>query len=282
MGSICILTDNAAQFTQPGFAGREDVWQIPYNLRLNGKIYANDEGLKSTSLPASAGISVQPALVIPDVAQIAQTLHDLSNKYQEIIAILTSSELNPLFARAEQAATLVRGKIPVTLIDSQSIALGLGMMVQSAAESAARGANGAEIERTIRRMVPRTYSLFSSAGLTYLYHAGFIDEGQAIIGEMLGVLPIFSLEEGKLSAIEKARNPRGILDFFQEFVDEFDHLQQIAFLQGASPFNHEAHLLREHVQAHFPRTPFTEHTINLPTAILFGPRTLGLVIVEGE
>jgi hypothetical protein len=72
------------------------------------------------------------------------------------------------------------------------------------------------------------------------------------------------------------------LDFFQEFLGEFDDLQQIAFLQGAAPFNHESHLLREHAQIHFARTPFTEHTINLPTAMLFGPRTLGLVILEGE
>jgi DegV family protein with EDD domain len=282
MGSICILTDNAAQFTQPGFAGREDVWQLSYTMRLNGSLYPDDEGLKSTSLPPSAGNGLQPALIVPDVKRIQETLHDLAGKYREIIAILTSSELTPLFASVEQAAVSVRGKIPVTLIDSQSIALGLGLMVQSAAEAAARGVNGVEIERSVRRMIPRTYSLFASAGLTYLYHAGFIDEGQATIGEMLGILPIFSLEEGKLSAIEKARNPRGVLDFFQEFLDEFDHLQQIAFLQGAAPFNHEAHLLREHAQIHFARTPFTEHTINLPTAVQFGPRTLGLVILEGE
>ena len=188
MGSICILTDNAAQFTQPGFSGREDVWQISYNVRLNGTIYPDDEGLKSTSLPASAGDGLQPALIVPEVKRIQETLHDLAGKYREIIAILTSSELTPLYASVELAAVSIRGKIPVTLIDSQSIALGLGLMVQSAAEAAARGVNGVEIERSVRRMIPRTYSLFASAGLTYLYHAGFIDEGQAIIGEMLRVV----------------------------------------------------------------------------------------------
>jgi DegV family protein with EDD domain len=282
MGSICILTDNAAQFTQPGFAGREDVWQLSFSVRLNGSVYPDDETIKSTSLPVSAGDGLLPTLLVPDVRHIQETLHDLAGKYREIIAILTSSELTPLFTAVEQASLSIRGKIPVTLIDSQSIALGLGLMVQSAAEAAARGVNGVEIERSIRRMIPRTYSLFASAGLSYLYHAGYIDEGQAAIGEMLGILPIFSLEEGKLSAIEKARNPRGVLDFFQEFLDEFDHLQQIAFLQGAAPFNHEAHLLREHAQIHFGRTPFTEHTINLPTAVQFGPRTLGLAILDGE
>ena len=135
------------------------------------------------------------------------------------------------------------------------------MMVQSAAEAAARGVNGVEIERSVRRMIPRTYSLFASAGLTYLYHAGFIDEGQATIGEMLGILPIFSLEEGKLSAIEKARNPRGVLDFFQEFLDEFDHLQQIAFLQGAAPST-----MRRICSANMPKFTLPGHlSLNTPS-----------------
>lgn len=282
MGSVCILTDSAAQFTQPGFAGRNDVWQIAYGVNLNGAVYSDDESMKSTALPPVAGSDLRPRLIMPEARHIQETFQELAGQYREIIVILTSSELTPLYPLVEEAAASIRGKLPVTLIDSQSTALGLGMMVQSAAEAACRGVKGAEIEHRVRRMVPRTYSLFASAGLSYLHQAGFIDEGQAVIGEMLGILPIFSLEEGKLSAIEKARNPRGVLDFFQEFMDEFDHLQQIAFLQGSAPFNHEAQLLREHAQIHFARTPFTEHTINLPTAVQFGPRTLGLVVLDGD
>jgi hypothetical protein len=72
------------------------------------------------------------------------------------------------------------------------------------------------------------------------------------------------------------------MDLFQEFLSEFDHLQHIALVQGAPPFNHESHILREHAQDHFPKTPFSEHTINLPLAILVGPRTLALMIMETD
>jgi DegV family protein with EDD domain len=225
---------------------------------------------------------LNPALIIPELDEIQQILQILTGQFREVIAILTSSELSPLFSQVEKAIAAIHGQSAITLIDSHTTALGLGLMIQAAAEAVSRGMVRADIERNIRRMIPRTYSLIASAGLSYMYHAGFIDEGQALIGEMLNILPIFSLEEGKLNSIEKARNPRGVLEFFQEFLGEFDNLQQIAILQGAAPFNHEAHLLREYAQIHFPRTPFTEHTINLQTATLFGPRTLGLVILEGE
>jgi DegV family protein with EDD domain len=282
MASLCILTDNAAQFTQPGFAGRDLVRQLQYGIRLNGRQYAENELPKSTSLPPSASEMLQPGLIVPSIEEIQHALMVLLEQHREIIVILTSTELSPIFSAVEHAVGAIRGHNAVTLIDSQSTALGLGLMVQSAAEASAHGASRMEIERLVRSQIPRTYSLLACAGLTYLYHAGYIDEGQALIGEMLGILPIFSFEEGRLNSIEKARNPRGVMEFFQEFLGEFDNLQQIAFLQGASPFNHEAHLLREFTQTHFARTPFSEHTLNLPTAVLFGPRVMGLVIVEGE
>jgi fatty acid-binding protein DegV len=98
---------------------------------------------------------------------------------------------------------------------------------------------------------------------------------------MLNLLPIFSLEEGSLSAVEKVRNYRGALDYFQEFLGEFDNLQHIAFLQGSPPA-HEAHLLRAAAQDLFPKTCFSEHTLNPPLAALLGPKTLGLFLLEAQ
>jgi DegV family protein with EDD domain len=282
MSSICILTDSAVQFTQPGFAGRMDVRVIPYDIHLRGEVFHDGEGMKATSLPYTVNDGLKPHLAIPAPDELLQFLQGLAEYYREIIAIFTSSELSGIFAQAEKAAATVKGQIPVTLIDSQTTSVGLGLLVQMAAESASLGLSGPEIERRIRKAVPRVYTLLCSAGLSYLSEAGFIDLAQATVGEMLGLIPIFSLEEGKLSSIEKARNIRGVLDFFQEFLGEFDHLQHIALIQGAPPFNHESHILREHAQDHFPKTPFSEHTINLPLATLVGPRTLALIIMEAD
>lgn len=282
MNSICILTDATAQFSQPGFTGREHVRVLPLDVRMSGKIYSENEGLRGTELPLTALGAQAPRLLIPDLEKCIQVLQNLASQYHDIIVITTSSELHGTYAVMEKAALTVRGQATVTLIDSLTTSVGLGLLVQYTADLVARQLPKAEVERRTRKASAQIYSLFSLAGLSYLSQAGFIDEGQATVGEMLGLVPIFSLEEGKLSPIEKARNQRAVLDFFQEFLGEFDELQHIAFIQGAPPFNHETHLLREHAQIHFPRTPFSEHTINLPVASLLGPRTLGLILFEAE
>ena len=282
MKPTCILTDGLVQFTQPGFLGREDVRILPYAIERNGMVYPDGEGLKTNGLPTCTGDQHQIRLLKPDVEQFTQVFQSLTGKYREVIVILTSCELSLFYACAEKASAMVRGQLGVTLIDSQTISVGLGLLVQLAADLAAHGLSTLEIERRVRKAVTQIYTIFSTACLSFLSQEGYIDEGQAAIGEMLGLIPLFSLEEGKLSPIEKARNPRGVLDFFQEFLGEFETLQHIAFLQGSVPPTHEPHPLREHAQLHFPHTPFSEHTINPPVATLLGPRTFGLVLFETD
>jgi fatty acid-binding protein DegV len=97
---------------------------------------------------------------------------------------------------------------------------------------------------------------------------------------MLGLLPIFSLEDGRLTPLEKARNTRHLIDFWQEFLDEFSDLIHIAFIQSIPPLTHEVRTLREHATTIYPKTPFSEHPINLPLATLFGPRCSGVFTIE--
>jgi DegV family protein with EDD domain len=179
-----------------------------------------------------------------------------------------------------EAAEAVRGRVAVQVIDSQSTSVGLGMLVQSAAEAASEGVASTEIERLLRGQIPHIYSVFCIPGLTYLNCSGFIGAAQAIAGEMLSLLPIYTLEDGRLTSIEKARNYRQLMDFLQEFVDEFSDLYHIAFIQSTPPMIHEARTLREHAAMNFPKTPFSEHTISLPLAVLMGPRTLAVFAIE--
>lgn len=280
MSSICILTDSTAQFPQLGFSGRNDVRVVSFEVEINGQRYEEGQDLRASDLPATASEALRPRLIPPSVEQFETLFNNLSQYYDDVLAILASSSLNPVSINARQAAETAQGRSRVTVIDSLTTSVGLGLMVQTAAEAMANGMRAAEIERVVRAMIPHTYMMICTPALSYLYHAGFVDQGQAFVGEMLSLLPVFTLEEGVLSAVEKVRNTRGLVDFMQEFVCEFEELQHIAYLQSTPPLSHEAKMMREHAQACFPSTPFSEHMINLPLATLIGPRSVGLVAVE--
>jgi DegV family protein with EDD domain len=280
MSSICILTDSSAQFPQLGFAGRNDVRLISFSVEANGQFYEDGREIKNIDLPPTASDTFRPRLVPPSVDTFQELFLNLNRQYNEIIAIMTSASLNPAFHNAHQAAKSMQGRVKVTVIDSQTTSVGLGLLVQSAAEAVARGTSAVEVERMVRSLIPLTYMMICTPGMSYLYHAGFIDQSQGFAGEILGLMPIFTLEEGQISAVEKVRNTRSLVDFMQEFLCEFEDLQHIAFIQSIPPMSHEARLMREHAQSCFPHTPFSEHTINLALATMIGPRSVGIVAVE--
>lgn len=282
MSSVCIVTDSTAQFPQIGFAGRDDIRVLPFSVEVSGQLYLEGQDLRPADLPTSASDTLRPRLVVPSPLAFEELFVNLSQRYREIIAILSSSHLTQAFESAQAAAAAVRGSVSLSVIDSQTTSIGLGLLVQSAAEAAAAGRSAADIERSIRSMIHRVYMMVCAPGMTYLAHAGFIDPAQAFVGEMLSLMPIFTLEEGQLSAVEKVRNSRGLIDFMQEFVMEFEDLLHIAFIQSSNPQAHEAKAMREHADNCFPDTPFSEHNLNLPLSILFGPRAVALIVVEKE
>lgn len=282
MNPVCILTDSTAQFTKPLFPGNDLVRVAPLKVSLNLPVEPAENGnqWKVSSLPVSAREGLEPRLIPPSTEEFIDLFLHLGQIYSDIVAIFLSSSLNQTVANARQASEAVRGQINVQVIDSQTTSIGLGVLVETAAGAAASGASVAEIECLVRGAIPHIYTVFSIPGLTYLQQAGLLDPGQALVGEMLGLYPLYTMEEGRLTPLEKVRNLRHLQDYFQEFVDEFDDLIHIAFIQSAPPLGHEAHALREHAGDCFSDTPFSEHPISLWLATLLGPRTVGVFAIE--
>lgn len=280
MSSICIATDSTVQFTKPVFVGQNLVSIIPLQIQLKEELLTGDKSLQTQNLPASARGGLDPRLIPPSVDEFRQMFLNLGKEYNEVFAVLLSSHLNDAVENATKAADQVRGRVAVQVIDSQSTSVGLGFLVQTAAEAVVNGAGPAEVERLLRGIIPHIYAIFCIPGLSYLNTNGFVDPAQGAVGEMLNLLPIFGLEDGHLTALEKARSSRHLTDYFQEFLDEFTDLYHISIIESVPPLTHEARTLHEYALTNFNKTPLSEHPINFPLAVLFGPRTFGMVAVE--
>jgi DegV family protein with EDD domain len=280
MRSACVLTDNSAQFPLPAFSGRGLVRILAHDISLREIDHPGGKDLKLNQFPHSASSGLNPRLIPPSEGEFREVMANLSQNFDDILVILISSHLSRAYENALAAAKDTQGRATITVIDSQTISVGLGILVQTAASNLESGHSASEVEKRIRQMIPHIYTLLCTPGLTYLHHAGFIDQSQATVGELLGLLPIFSLEEGKLSPLEKMRNYRAVLDFFQEFMDEFDELDYIALLQNGSFSNPDLRQLRQHAEETYPATQYIEHMLNLPLATLFGPKCVGLFAIE--
>ena len=278
MYSVCIVTDNSVQFSNAAFYGQNIIKIISLDTVLHGEIIKS----KEINLPPFASPEMSPRLLAPTVEEFKQIFSRLSKQYNEIIGIFLSSYLNDCYQNACEAVTSLRGGPKIQIMDSMTTSIGQGLMVQKAAEAIVHLGSLTDIERKVRSLMNRTYFLISTSNLSYLQYSGFIDHAQATVGEMLELLPIFTMEEGKLIPVEKKRTARHISIHFQEFIDEFDQLEHIALVQSPGSDASEARLIKDHVHDHFPGTCFSEHSLNLPLATLFGPSATALTVVESD
>lgn len=270
MSNVCILTDSTVQFTHPNYAGHERVYIIPFEFQTSPQ-QGND------SRPRSG---MPQRLIPPSPQEFVRFYTHLSREYDTIFVLTLSSLLNSTNRFALSASVQYSNHATINVIDSQTIGIGLGLLVQSAAAAACAGARPAEIERQMRASIQRVYMLFCIPELTYLAHSGYMDYSQALVGEMMRMLPIFAIEEGRLTPMEKVRTRRHLFESFLEFINEFDAPAHIALIRSASHNTLRTRPVRQYVQDTFPDTPFSEHTIAPHLAAIFGPQSTGLVIME--
>jgi DegV family protein with EDD domain len=261
------------------FTGSDLINVIPYHVQLEGQD-ANDKDVKLIHLPAEgqpeSSLQVRP----PSVDEFSQMFMTLGYRYHEIVVILISAHLSPAMANAQTAIETAKSAANIHLVDSQTTTVGLGLLVQTAASAAQQGQSGASISRLVRGLAPHVYTVFCLHNLSYLSRAGFIDPAQAIVGEMLEVVPFSILENGRLVPVQKVRGSRHLVDLLCEFVMEFTDVKHVALIQGLPPFDQEARLLRERLSGLYRSNSFSEHTLGVPLAALLGPHSLGLVVME--
>jgi DegV family protein with EDD domain len=282
MPSCCIIADNAAQFTRVNFPENICLRFINFKTEysfINPKETNHNSGL---GFPKHLALNKDPIIRVPDSDEIREVIETSINQFDDVFIILHSKEINPAYATIIALLNKIKGRAAVHLIDSQSLSIGQGFLIQSAMDLISNNTAGNLIEETLREHLPHIYTLLCTPGLSYLHNAGYIDKGQSVVGEMLSLLPIFSLEDGTFTPIDKLKNIHGVIDYFIEYIDEFDDLFQVSFLQTTTPAIQEAKLIKQYLDENHPATIYTEHPHNNYLSSLIGPKGFGLVVIENN
>ena len=207
MTPVCIVTDSNTRFTTPSIIQRYPITLAPIKVRC-GAVSVDDQ--PETDLARMQDLAVTcksyPKTEVPTQDDIIAIYSHLQSGADQILSIHTSSGLSEMVTNAHAASQHFLGRVDIQVIDSQCASIGLGWLVQAAAEAAARGESLETLVRIVRGMIPRLYMVFFLDDLTYLEQNGLISRSQAILGNMLGVIPFLTMEGGRMIPMEKVRS----------------------------------------------------------------------------
>jgi len=282
MARVRVVTDSTAHFG-PGVIEKLGVTVLPLRIHLGAETLTDGPDLdKEMFFRQMARSPLPPRSVPPPVEVFEQAYKELSQTTDHILSLFVSSSLNDACAVARQAANRLLGRCEIAVIDSQTVSVGLGILVKAAAEAAAEGQSLDDIERLIRAMIQRIYVVFFAETLDYLEREGRIRPAQALLGTMLNIKPFLTMDEGVLIPIEKVRSRDKAVDKLFEFVSEFSGIEQIAILQSTPRPTQETKLLLERLGMIFPglEAPIVVYGPTLASHLGLG--ALGVIVFERE
>jgi DegV family protein with EDD domain len=215
----------------------------------------------------------------PSLARVREILERVGEQSDRIVCIHASAALSDIAEVSKRVAQAMLGRHRITVLDTATTSIGLGLIVEAAARAAADGAALPDVVRIVRGMIPHIYALFFSDSLHYLEAWGRLGPAQAFLGTMLGLKPLATMEDGDLLPIEKTRSYPRAVDELYDFVVEFSRIEQMYLLQH--DLEVEAAQLLDRMEQIHPNRDFP--VIGYPPSLAahIGPKALGVVVYEG-
>jgi DegV family protein with EDD domain len=223
---------------------------------------------------------LNPQALPPTVAEFYRVYSRLHQTCGEILSIHLPEKLGGTIQNARRAASMLLGQCKIEIIDAETTSLGLGILVEAAARAAKEGQSIDQIVRYVRGIIPQIYIVFFSEHLNDLKHADGIGEAQALLGTMLGIKPLFTLESGEIIPIEKVKTREYAIEKLVEFVTEFDAIYQVAIIKSSNEPTEETEYITEQLREVFPNLEVPVMAYGPVLMSYVGGAALGVVVYE--
>ncbi len=201
---VALITDSTAYLPADLLRG-SDVTVVPVQVIVGGRAYDENTDEASVRRVADALRAWQPVTTSrPAPERFRQAFAAAAAGGADAIVCATlSSRMSGTFESAELAAKEI--DIPVHLVDSRTVGMGLGFAVLAGAEAAAAGASAEDIAELVERKARESTSLFYVDTLEYLRRGGRIGATRAAVGQALQVKPILQILDGEVVPLERVR-----------------------------------------------------------------------------
>ncbi|MBB3127478.1 DegV family protein with EDD domain [Paenibacillus rhizosphaerae] len=277
-----IVTDSTADIPED-IAKQHDIHVVPLRLMFGEDTFEDGVDISAEVFYKRLVQSEQlPTTSQASPADYMQVYQEIMNEYpgSPIISIHISSGLSGTYQSATIAKSMLEGDPDITIVDSKSASYGFGLLVVHAARLAAEGKTAEEIVRSVEEMRRQRKLYFLVDTLEYLQKGGRIGKAAAVIGNLLNIKPILSIdEEGIIYAVEKVRGrKKALARILERFREDLGGVQNINVAVGHTADPASAEPVLEDLSRDFRLQEVVLTNIGPVVGTHVGPGTLAVFI----
>ncbi|MCC5438221.1 DegV family protein [Clostridium botulinum] len=277
MEKIKIITDSTADLPK-NIIEKYDIEVIPLFVSFADKVYKDGVDIKLEQLFTK----IEKENVFPQTSQVnPQRFYEYYKKYIDkgysIISIHISSKMSGTY----QSACLAKDMLDsdnITVIDSNNVTSGLGLLVIKACKLKDEGLSMEEIVKGVKETIPHIKSVLAFETLDYLVKGGRLSKTAGFIGNVLGIKPILAVENGEMVVKDKVRGSKKAIRAIFEYIGKLGLKQGepcvLLHVQNKDILG----TLRENLNQ--DEANFIECTVGCVVGIYAGPRACGIFFIE--
>lgn len=147
----------------------------------------------------------------PSVSEIYNEMKSIAAVGDELLCIFISSDMSGTYSTAYMVKKMILEKYKnakIKILDSRSNSMQLGFAVIAAAKAAKEGKTLDEVAKVAEKIFKTSRFLFIPENLEYLRKGGRIGGASALIGNLLKIIPILTVEDGKTTVLAKVRTKK--------------------------------------------------------------------------
>lgn len=175
----------------------------------------------------------------PPVAAFESAFRTAIEGGHDVVCVTISGGLSGTFNAARLAAEAVNPS-RVTVIDSGTTTMQLGLIVLEAARAARDGGDAKAVADAARDAMARSRLYAVLRTLDYVYKGGRIGRAQQLVGSALAIKPVLSLVDGVVVPVERVRTWKRALNRAIELTAEPGDIAEIAILHSDNLADAEA------------------------------------------
>lgn len=277
--TVRIVTDSAADL--PSAIVKElGITIVPAYVHIGNQSYRDGVDISCDELYdqlVNNSLHVTTAQATP--TDFRKVFEDLSKEADEIISIQMSGKFSGTIGAARQGKELANTESDITVIDSGTISMSLGIIAMSAARLARINAPVAAIIAEIQDAMKNTRLMGTFDTLKYLARGGRIGRAKALVGSVLNVKPLVTVRDGELAPIGNVRTRAKSLEKLFDFVNNTADIKEIAVLHNTTP--DEARILKDRFSTLVSAEHLYAARLGPAIGVHTGPGTM-VVVVRGS
>lgn len=276
---IRIVTDSTCDLPE-SIVKKHDITVIPLHIQQGGNTFLDGVDLTREefyhNLPA---YHPSPTTATPSPEIFKQAWDKLAEAgAKAILSIHISEKLSATINSARIAAEQFV-HVPTTVLDSSQLSLGMGFIVERAAQMAELGHKMEEIISSLNELMERTYVFASLKTLEYLRRSGRMHFALARFGELFQIKPLLHMNKG-IATAHRVRTQSRATARLMEWLAEYAPYERLAIVHAG--VQKEAEEMLRHIKDYLPNTDIPIVQITPVLGAHLGVGALGFACISKD